>query len=131
MTRELQISNLTIAGLRVIAYDFENQLTNMHVASKWRIASRHDAFVRRWVRKEDAWQSSAWMRTNKFRYLDQTMLVMQERHANTLTLVSYTRGNDLSNCLEGKCRKGLTANSRADSRGHPLRLLSRRPESAM
>ncbi|HEX5221917.1 MAG TPA: RHS repeat-associated core domain-containing protein [Verrucomicrobiae bacterium] len=93
--------NLTNDGRRVFEYDYENQLTNVYVASAWRSEFKYDAFGRRRVRKEYTWQSSAWVLTNEVRYLYDGMLVVQERNANNLALVSYTRGNDLSATLQG------------------------------
>jgi len=39
--------NLTNDGRRVFEYDFENQLTNVYVASAWRSEFKYDAFGRR------------------------------------------------------------------------------------
>jgi len=36
--------NLTNDGRRVFEYDFENQLTNVYVASTWRSEFKYDAF---------------------------------------------------------------------------------------
>jgi YD repeat-containing protein len=55
--------NLTGDGRRVFEYDFENQLTNVYVASAWRSEFKYDAFGRRRVRKEYTWKSSAWTLT--------------------------------------------------------------------
>jgi len=93
--------NLTNDGNRVFEYDYENRLTNVYVASAWRSAFQYDAFGRRRVRKEYTWQSSAWVLTNEVRYVYDGMLTVQERDANNLALVSYTRGNDLSGTLQG------------------------------
>ena len=93
--------NLTNDGRRVFEYDFENQLTNVYVASAWRSEFKFDAFGRRRVRKEYGWSGSVWTLTNEVRYVYDGMLVVQERNANNLALVSYTRGNDLSGSLQG------------------------------
>jgi RHS repeat-associated protein len=93
--------NLTNDGRRVFEYDYENQLTNVYVASAWKSVFQYDAFGRRRVRKEYGWQSSAWVLTNEVRYVYDGMLVVQERDANNLALVSYTRGNDLSGSRQG------------------------------
>jgi RHS repeat-associated protein len=52
--------------------------------------------MRRRIRKEYTWQSSAWVQTNEVRYVYDMRLAIQERDANNLPLVTYTRGNDLS-----------------------------------
>jgi RHS repeat-associated protein len=93
--------NLTNDGRRVFEYDYENQLTNVYVASAWKSVFQYDAFGRRRVRKEYGWQSSAWVLTNEMRYVYDGMLVVQERDANNLALVSYTRGADLSGSRQG------------------------------
>lgn len=93
--------NLTGDGNRVFEYDYENQLTNVYVASAWRSEFKYDGFGRRRVRKEYTWQSSTWLLTNEVRYVYDGMLVVQERDANNLPQVSYTRGNDLSGSLQG------------------------------
>ena len=93
--------NLTNDGRRVLEYDFENQLTNVYVASGWRTEFRYDAFGRQRVRREYTWQSSAWVVTNEVRYVYDGMLAVQERDANNLAQVSYTRGKDLSGSLQG------------------------------
>jgi RHS repeat-associated protein len=93
--------NLTNDGRRVFEYDYENQLTNVYVASAWRSEFKYDALGRRRVRKEYTWQSGAWALTNEVRYVYDGMLVVQERDANNLPQVSYTRGNDLSGDLQG------------------------------
>jgi RHS repeat-associated protein len=93
--------NLTNDGRRVFEYDYENQLTNVYVASAWKSVFQYDAFGRRRVRKEYGWSGSAWTLTNEVRYVYDAMLVVQERDGNNLALVSYTRGNDLSGSLQG------------------------------
>jgi RHS repeat-associated protein len=93
--------NLTNDGRRVFEYDYENQLTNVYVASAWKSVFQYDAFGRRRVRKEYGWSGSAWVLTNEVRYVYDAMFVVQERDGNNLALVSYTRGNDLSGSLQG------------------------------
>ncbi len=80
-------------------YDYENQLTNVYVANIWRSEFKYDAFGRRRVRKEYKWRGSTWSLTNEVRYLYDALLVVQERDANNLPTVSYTRGNDVSGGL--------------------------------
>jgi RHS repeat-associated protein len=94
---------LTNDGRRVFEYDYENQLTNVYVAAEWRSEFKYDAFGRRRVRKEYTWSSAIgnWQLTNEVRYVYDVMLVVQERDANNLAMVSYTRGNDLSGTLQG------------------------------
>ena len=95
--------NLTSDGRRSFEYDYENQLTNVYVASAWKSEFRYDAFGRKRVQKEYKWDAgtSSWVKTNEVRYVYDGMLVVQERDANNIALVSYTRGNDLSGSLQG------------------------------
>ena len=93
--------NLTSDGRRSFEYDYENQLTNVYVASAWRSEFRYDAFGRKRIQRDYAWQSSAWQLTNEVRYVYDDMLVIQERNGDNLPQVSYSRGNDLSGSLQG------------------------------
>lgn len=93
--------NLTNDGRRVFEYDFENQLTNVFVASAWRSEFRYDAFGRKRVQRDYGWTGSAWNLTNEVRYVYDGMLVIQERNASNVPQVTYTRGNDLSGSLQG------------------------------
>ena len=43
----------------------------------------------------------AWIKTNEVRYVYDARVVVQERDANNLPQVSYTRGNDLSGSAQG------------------------------
>jgi RHS repeat-associated protein len=111
--------NLTNDGQRVFEYDFENQLTNVYVSGQWRSAFKYDGFGRRRERREFSWSGSAWTLTNEVRYVYDGMLVMQERDANNLPQVTYTRGNDLSGSLQGAggigCLLARTAMSNLES----------------
>src|SRR6185503_19025047 len=57
--------------------------------------------MRRRIRKEFTWQNSAWAQTSEVHYLYDGLLVIQERDANNLSAVTYTRGRDLSGSLQG------------------------------
>ena len=92
--------NLTNDSRRVFEYDYENQLTNVYVAGAWKSEFRYDAFGRKRVQQDYGWTGSAWLLTNEVRYIYDGMTVVQERNANNLALVSYTRGNDLSGTLQ-------------------------------
>ncbi|HWQ90055.1 MAG TPA: RHS repeat-associated core domain-containing protein [Clostridia bacterium] len=93
--------NLTGDGWRTFEYDFENQLTNVYVRGQWRSEFAYDAMMRRRVRREYTWSGGAWVKTNEVRYVYDRRLVIQERDANNLSLVTYTRGKDLSGGFEG------------------------------
>jgi len=93
--------NLTNDGRRVFNYDDENQLTSVTVSNAWRSEFAYDGLMRRRIRKEYTWQSSAWILTNEFRYIYDGRLVIQERDTNNAPTATYTRGNDLSGTLQG------------------------------
>jgi RHS repeat-associated protein len=99
--------NLTSDGSRTFEYDFENQLTNLYVATKWRSEFVYDTLMRCRVRKEYTWLGGAWVQTNEVRYVYDQRLVVQERWYNPQIslstpqkLITYTRGNDLSRDLQ-------------------------------
>ena len=92
--------NLTSDGTRYFAYDDENQLTSVLVTNAWRSDFVYDGRMRRRKRIEYTW-SSAWVQTNEVHYLYDGDVVIQERDANNLPIVSYTRGKDLRGTLQG------------------------------
>jgi RHS repeat-associated protein len=92
--------NLLSDGLRYFAYDDENELTSVWMTNAWRTDFAYDGMLRKRITKEYTWQSSSWLKTNEVRFVYDGMLVMQERDANNLPLVTYTRGNDLSGSLQ-------------------------------
>src|SRR5262249_20276757 len=57
--------------------------------------------MRRRIRREYTWRSSAWGQTNEVRYIYDGVLVIQERDSSNLPGVSYTRGRDMSGSLQG------------------------------
>ena len=74
--------------------------------------------LRRRVAKEYAWQSSAWVKTNEVRYVYDGNLVLQERDANNLPKVTYTRGDDLSHSPQGAGGIVRCASSLGSLAGH-------------
>jgi RHS repeat-associated protein len=93
--------NLTSDGLRSFYYDDENQLTNVTVAGSWKTEFIYDGLMRRRVTKEYTYSGSSYVKTNETRYIYDGNLVIQERDANNIPLVTYTRGKDLSGSAEG------------------------------
>jgi len=93
--------NLTSDGTRGFDYDDENQLLHVTVTNSWRADFTYDGRMRRRIRKESVWQNSTWVPTAEVHYLYDGMLVIQERDANNLPTVTYTRGRDLSGSLQG------------------------------
>jgi RHS repeat-associated protein len=92
--------NLTSDGKRAFDYDDENQLIRVTVTNAWKSEFVYDGKMRRRIRREYKW-SSTWVQTNEFHYVYDGNLVIEERDANNLPQVSYTRGNDLSGSLQG------------------------------
>jgi RHS repeat-associated protein len=92
--------NLLYDGNRAFVYDDENQLTRVTVTNKWKSEFSYDGFMRQRIRKEFTW-SGSWVQTNEMRYLYDGRVVLQERDANNLAMVSYTRGIDLSGSRQG------------------------------
>jgi len=93
--------NLVSDGQMTFEYDGENQLVAVQVAGSWRSEFRYDGMLRRRVRVEKVWQNSQWVTASETRYIYDGMLVIQERDANNLPAVSYTRGSDLSGTRQG------------------------------
>jgi RHS repeat-associated protein len=93
--------NLLSDGKRYFEYDYENQLTAVYVANAWRSEFAYDGFGRRRIRREYAWQSGAWSKTNEVRYIYDGRVVIQEQNTNSTPTVQYTRGTDLSGTLQG------------------------------
>ena len=102
-----QNGNLTNDGLRSFFYDDENQLVRVivtnGVGSSTRSDFAYDGKMRRRIRREYAWQGGvySWNLQSEIHYVYDGNLVIQERDANSLPQVTYTRGKDLSGSLEG------------------------------
>jgi len=93
--------NMVFDGQKAFEYDDENQLTGITVTNAWKSEFTYDGKMRRRVRKEYTWRYGVWTLTNAVRYIYDGNLVIQERDANNIAQVSYTRGKDLSGSLEG------------------------------
>jgi RHS repeat-associated protein len=93
--------NLTSDGLRSFSYDGENQLIQVMMTNQWLSQFSYDGKMRRRIRQEYTWQSGAWVQTNEVYYVYDGNVVIQERSANNLPAITYTRGKDLSGSLEG------------------------------
>jgi len=93
--------NLTNDGLKAFSYDAENQLTNVVLTGQWKSAFTYDGLNRRRIVKNYSWSGTAWVETNEVRYVYDGNLVVQERDTNNQTVVTYTRGLDLSQSLQG------------------------------
>src|SRR5487761_2416946 len=95
--------NLTNDGLRSLAYDTENQLTNVMVAGQWKSEFAYDGLNRRRITRDYRWDAgtSGWVKTNEVRLIDDGYQIIQERDTNNNVLVTYTRGFDMSGSLAG------------------------------
>ena len=93
--------NMVYDGQKAFAYDDENQLIQITATNAWKSEFTYDGKMRRRIRKEYTWRSSAWTLTNEAHYIYDGNLVIQERDYNNLAQVTYTRGKDLSGSLEG------------------------------
>jgi RHS repeat-associated protein len=93
--------NLTGDGNRTFAYDDENQLKSVYVTNVWQSDFVYDGKMRLRERFESVWVGSARVTNGATLYVYDGNLVIQERNANNLPLVTYTRGRDLSGTFEG------------------------------
>jgi RHS repeat-associated protein len=93
--------NMTGDGLHGYDYDCANELTRITVTNSWKTEYVYDGFGRRRIRKEFVWQNSQWLTANEVRYIYDGMLVIQERNAINVPMVTYTRGSDLSGTMQG------------------------------
>jgi len=90
-----------VLTFRIYDYDDENQLIRVTEPASWKSEFTYDGKMRRRIRKEFTWQNAAWVQTKEVRYIYDGNLVIQERDANNLPTIGYTRGKDLSGSLEG------------------------------
>jgi hypothetical protein len=93
--------NLLYDGRRAFDYNDENQLSRVTFTNAWKSEFTYDGKMRRRIRKEYSWQSSAWLLTNEVRYVYDGNLEIQWRDANNLPTLTLTRGLDLSGTLQG------------------------------
>jgi RHS repeat-associated protein len=89
-------------------HDDENQLIRVTITNATKSEFRYDGKMRRRERIESVWAGNAWVTNLLVRYVYDGNLVVQERHyvpqpfgEILQTVVSYTRGNDLSGTLQG------------------------------
>ena len=93
--------NLLSDGTRALDYDDENQLIRITVTNAWKSEFAYDGKMRRRIRREYTWNSGSWLLNAEVHYIYDGNLVIQERDANNLPQVAYTRGRDLSGSLQG------------------------------
>ncbi|MGB8371200.1 MAG: RHS repeat-associated core domain-containing protein [Verrucomicrobiia bacterium] len=107
--------NLTNDGTRTFGFDSENQLTNVTVAGQWRSDYVYDGFNRRRIARDYNWNGSSWVETNEVHYIYDGYWLIQERNTNNASLVTYTRGVDMSGSFPAGGIGGLLA--RTDTNG--------------
>jgi RHS repeat-associated protein len=93
--------NLLSDGTRYFEYDDENELASVTVSNSYRSEFVYDGRMRRRKRREFSWVSGSWVTNLEVRYVYDGLLVIQERDTNSLPLVTYTRGIDLSGSFQG------------------------------
>jgi RHS repeat-associated protein len=93
--------NLLSDGTRNFKYDDENQLISVWVANNWSNNFVYDGKMRRRIEQDYSKNGSIWVETNEVHFIYDGNLVIQERDANNLPRVTYTRGSDLSGTLQG------------------------------
>jgi len=92
--------NLVSDGTRYFVYDGENQLVVVYTTNAWKSEFVYDGELRRRIRREYSWKGGGWQQTNEVHYIYDVNLVVQERDANNLPDITYTRGSDLSGALQ-------------------------------
>lgn len=96
-----QNGNMLSDGYRDFAYDDENELIAVWVPNAWSNSFAYDGKMRRRIERNYSWNSGDWIETNEIHFVYDGNLVVEERNASNIPLVSYTRGNDLSGSLQG------------------------------
>ena len=86
---------------RCFAYDDENELISVWVPNVWSNNFVYDGKLRRRIERDYTWNGSSWVQTNEIHFIYDGNVVVQERDANNLPQITYTRGTDLSGSLQG------------------------------
>jgi RHS repeat-associated protein len=92
--------NLTSDGNIGYEYDDQNQLIRLISTNSWKSEFIYDGRQRLRIRKEYLWKNSVWVQSDETRYVYDGMLVIEERDANNVSRVTYTRGTDLAGTLQ-------------------------------
>ena len=95
--------NLTNDGFKSFAYDDENELIGVWVSNTWSNSFAYDGKMRRRIERDYSWDAgtSGWTETNEVHFIYDGNVVVEERNASNVPLLSYTRGNDLSGTFQG------------------------------
>jgi RHS repeat-associated protein len=95
--------NLTTDGYKNFTYDDENELIAVWLTNAWSNSFAYDGKMRRRIERQYTYlpSSSSYLLTNEVHFIYDGNVVIEERSAANVSLVSYTRGNDLSGTLQG------------------------------
>jgi RHS repeat-associated protein len=95
--------NMTNNGRQILTYDDGNQLISLLQSNACKSELSYDGLMRLRIRRDFGWLTTlnGWQCTNEVRYVYDGRLVVQERDAHDIAIVTYTRGNDLSGALAG------------------------------
>src|SRR5439155_18700069 len=88
--------NMITNGTRFLEYDDENELIRVTEPNSWKSEFTYDGKMCSRIRREYIWQSGAWRLNAEIHYIYDGKLAIQERDANNLPVMAYTRGKDLS-----------------------------------
>ena len=70
------------------------------VTNTWRDDFVYDGLLRKRIERDYSWNGSSWIEESEVRFVYDGNVVIQERDANNLSQVTYTRGLDLSGDLQ-------------------------------
>jgi len=95
--------NMTFDGYKNYVYDDENELIAVWVANAWSNSFAYDGKMRRRIERQYAYlpSFSSYLLTNEVHFIYDGNVVVEERNASNVPLVTYTRGIDLSGTLDG------------------------------
>jgi RHS repeat-associated protein len=95
--------NLTNDGYRNFAYDDENELIAAWLTNVWSNSFAYDGKMRRRIERNYAYlpSSNSYLLTNEVHFIYDGSVVIEERNAGNVPMVSYSRGLDLSGSLQG------------------------------
>ena len=114
--------NMLTNGNEVMVWNDENQLVTNYVAGAWKSEFVYDGKFRRRIQRDYSWNGSSWTQTNEIHLVYDGNVILQQRYANNLPTLTFTRGNDLSGSLQGAGGIGgllaLTESSGAQSYYH-------------
>jgi RHS repeat-associated protein len=92
--------NLTNDGLHSLAYNSENQLTNVTAVGKFKKDFVYDGLNRLRIKKEFAWNGSSWTKISEIRFIWDGKVIVQLRDSNNVPTLTLTRGLDLGGSLQ-------------------------------